>query len=66
MNVDNHAIALEASNCRLDNNQGISVDKIANTALLLVVFAAAVGCELESKSSGRADEQQHAAEPLQW
>lgn len=66
MDVDNHAIALVASNCRLDHNKCISVDKVANAALFLVVFAAAVSRELESKSSDSADKQQHAAEPLQW
>lgn len=66
MNVDHHAVALEASNRRLDHNQRVAVHKVANAALLLVVLAAAMGRKLEAKRAGRADEQQEAAEPLQW
>ncbi len=65
VNVDNHAIALEASNRRLDHNQRVAVDKVADAALLLVVLAAAVRRKLEPKCAGGAREQQEAAEPLQ-
>lgn len=65
MNVDDHAVALEAADDGLDGNHGVAGDKVADAALLAVALAARVRGQLELEGAGDADEQQEAAEPLE-
>lgn len=63
MNVDQHAVSLEAVHRRRHNHQRVAAHKVADASLLLEVLAAGVGEQVELEAVGGADEQHKAAEP---
>ena len=65
VNVDRHAVALEAVHRGRHHDERLLTDKVADAPLLLVVLGAAVRRQLELEGAGGAGEQQQAAEPLQ-